>query len=713
MAQQAMPQQSLNIQSLAPRDPNIIIKLRALSRKKVECNRVRHQNKKNRQAQIDAKEEDDIQAMREFMAEYGRMEFDVEVEMKVDPRVPLVAHVPPTSKDGTPRVAEIVKNVETEPDVEGKATVQHLPMSMHASMPGEEMREEPLRREIAMQTVPEEMPTKMNQEDPRLISQKTIAVEPSKHCRRISVDVYEEEVKVDRHTPLEFSCHCGVQPEPTNKYIDQDWPALPAPGKNRFGKTIEPRKDQEKEEEQHIAKFKEYFPTVDRIDPTTVDYPETSQDNCSDGEDDGPGLVDGSNEDEATKIAKVKRLRKRRMKSRMKESRKHADAGEATSEEESDSESLVGGDANPESADIESHGSDEPSCGKEAIRDSHHNIDYELIGEAYPHGDVESRTEESGGFEAAAGPESNHERPFGDEDIGKSRKKDEPRGRSIEEILEAIRQGFDKGPKDFVMQKDQRKALNARRAKMEHPVPGRESKRDIMEFMRTTVESAEAADLEWGEPPFHDWISPMSNMMGCSIEDTCKSRVVTPETNKDDVELDTPERLDKKVQFVTALHDEGKGMHDFGIICSKFIGPPKQLSVMTKNPSSQISSVRTQDWVEIGIIVDSGACDTVMPISMCGHILVISTPESRAGLEYEVANGASIPNVGERHCLVMTEDSQTMNKLIFQCADVHKALLSVANVADMGFECLLVEEGGILRDVASGGSIPLHRRGNL
>ena len=134
---------------------------------------------------------------------------------------------------------------------------------------------------------------------------------------------------------------------------------------------------------------------------------------------------------------------------------------------------------------------------------------------------------------------------------------------------------------------------------------------------------------------------------------------------------------------------------------------------MTRKPSSQISSMGTSEWVEIEITVDSGACDTVMPISMCGHISVISTPESRAGLEYEVANGASIPNVGERHCLVMTEDAQSMKKLIFQCADVHKALLSVANVADMGFECLLGKEGGILRDVTSGEVIPLHRRGNL
>ena len=140
---------------------------------------------------------------------------------------------------------------------------------------------------------------------------------------------------------------------------------------------------------------------------------------------------------------------------------------------------------------------------------------------------------------------------------------------------------------------------------------------------------------------------------------------------------------------------------------------PKSLSVLTRRPNSQICSVGTAEWVEIEITIDSGACDTVMPASMCGHISMISTPESRAGLEYEVANGPSIPNMGERHCLMMTENSQTMKKIVFQCADVHKALLSVANVADLGYECVMGQHGGALKDVMTGDTIPLHRRGNL
>ena len=61
----------------------------------------------------------------------------------------------------------------------------------------------------------------------------------------------------------------------------------------------------------------------------------------------------------------------------------------------------------------------------------------------------------------------------------------------------------------------------------------------------------------------------------------------------------------------------------------------------------------------------------------------------------------------------MTENSHIQKQIIFQCADVHKALLSVSRVSDMGFECILGKTGGRLIDVVTGDVIPLHRRGNL
>ena len=118
-------------------------------------------------------------------------------------------------------------------------------------------------------------------------------------------------------------------------------------------------------------------------------------------------------------------------------------------------------------------------------------------------------------------------------------------------------------------------------------------------------------------------------------------------------------------------------------------------------------------WTEIEITIDSGACDTVMPARLCSHISVLSTENSKRGMEYEVANGETIPNVGERHCLLMTEDSASPKSIVFQVADIHKPLLSVSRCADLGFQCVMGKHGGQLVDEQTGEVIPLHRRGNL
>ena len=121
----------------------------------------------------------------------------------------------------------------------------------------------------------------------------------------------------------------------------------------------------------------------------------------------------------------------------------------------------------------------------------------------------------------------------------------------------------------------------------------------------------------------------------------------------------------------------------------------------------------TSEWIEIEITIDSGACETVMPMSWCKGISVLSSPQYLQGVEYEVANGETIPNLGERRCLMMTAGSNAMKKITFQVADVHKPLLAISKIADQGFECILGKTGGRLIDQVTGEIIPLVRRDNL
>ena len=119
------------------------------------------------------------------------------------------------------------------------------------------------------------------------------------------------------------------------------------------------------------------------------------------------------------------------------------------------------------------------------------------------------------------------------------------------------------------------------------------------------------------------------------------------------------------------------------------------------------------EWIEVELTADTGACDTVIPKMMCPGIPIVASQQSILGLAYEVANGASIPNLGERRCEIWTEGASKVRNITMQVADVHKGLLSLSRCADMGFESRFGQRYGCLIDSGSGEVIPLTRKGNL
>ena len=120
-----------------------------------------------------------------------------------------------------------------------------------------------------------------------------------------------------------------------------------------------------------------------------------------------------------------------------------------------------------------------------------------------------------------------------------------------------------------------------------------------------------------------------------------------------------------------------------------------------------------EEWIEVEMTADTGACDTVIPKDMCASIPIKDSLQSLRGMEYEVANGESIPNLGERRCMMWTEDATSVKHINMQVADVHKALLSLSRCADMGFESRFGRTMGALIDEDTGEVIPLRRKGNL
>ena len=146
--------------------------------------------------------------------------------------------------------------------------------------------------------------------------------------------------------------------------------------------------------------------------------------------------------------------------------------------------------------------------------------------------------------------------------------------------------------------------------------------------------------------------------------------------------------------------------------------PPSQLNMFdyteaSKTALSSAGAHADEEWIEVELCADTGACDTVMPRSWCSRIPIRPSLQSINMMEYEIADGNTIPNLGERRCMMWTEGAGDARPINLQVADVHKALLSLSRCADMGFESRFGRLAGALIDEESGEVIPLQRKGNL
>jgi hypothetical protein len=105
--------------------------------------------------------------------------------------------------------------------------------------------------------------------------------------------------------------------------------------------------------------------------------------------------------------------------------------------------------------------------------------------------------------------------------------------------------------------------------------------------------------------------------------------------------------------------------------------PPeiKQILMPLKTIEPQgLNPIGDSEWVEIDVAVDSGATETVMSAETLGGVVDITEgPAFVRGVQYEVANGVQIPNLGERKFVGVTEEG-VERKLTAQVCDVNKTL---------------------------------------
>ena len=100
---------------------------------------------------------------------------------------------------------------------------------------------------------------------------------------------------------------------------------------------------------------------------------------------------------------------------------------------------------------------------------------------------------------------------------------------------------------------------------------------------------------------------------------------------------------------------------------------------------NMVCQMTGQQWEQLPfpIIIDPGACTSVMPTSWCPHVPTEETSESRSGEIFRAANGQNIFNEGRKTASFMTKGG-VRRDMHFTSCEVSKALGSVSHICQEG-----------------------------
>ena len=110
-----------------------------------------------------------------------------------------------------------------------------------------------------------------------------------------------------------------------------------------------------------------------------------------------------------------------------------------------------------------------------------------------------------------------------------------------------------------------------------------------------------------------------------------------------------------------------------------------------------VNSVEGHEWEELEMAVDSGASETVLGEEMLKSVETTEGAAYRRGVQYEVANGELVPNLGEKKFTCIGEDGKARG-ITAQVCEVNKALLSVRRMVQAGNRVVFDNGGELHRE---------------
>ena len=118
------------------------------------------------------------------------------------------------------------------------------------------------------------------------------------------------------------------------------------------------------------------------------------------------------------------------------------------------------------------------------------------------------------------------------------------------------------------------------------------------------------------------------------------------------------------------------------------------------------------EWEEIEMVVDSGSSESVMSEDMLTRVTTVGGYAHKKGAQYEVADGALIPNLGEKK-FVRVSDGGVTRQMKAQVCEVNKALLSVHRVVQAGNRVVFSARGSFVQDEQTGETMELVEKGGV
>ena len=149
-----------------------------------------------------------------------------------------------------------------------------------------------------------------------------------------------------------------------------------------------------------------------------------------------------------------------------------------------------------------------------------------------------------------------------------------------------------------------------------------------------------------------------------------------------------------------------------GLTTEKGENEVKTLAPLLTIGPEELGAVTDDEWEEVELAVDSGASETVVHEGMILSAEVREGPASRRGVEYQVANGVRIPNLGEKRFVGVTSEGIS-RRLTAQVCDVNQGLLSVSRVARGGSRVVFDADGSYIEDKTTGEKIHLEERNGM